>query len=69
LAVLRERLPFADLRDLERDRRLNRIEDLFTVDLLSSFIAWKLGGSSDAQAPAVNHFPKGLTTSFVSTRI
>jgi acyl carrier protein len=69
LAVLRARLPFADLRDLERDRRLNQIEDLFTVDLLSSFIAWKLGGSSDAQAPAVNHCPKELTASFVSTRI
>jgi hypothetical protein len=29
-------MPDADLRDLERDRRLSRIDDLFTVDLLSS---------------------------------
>src|SRR6476620_9111254 len=42
LAALRARMPYADLRDLERDRRLDRIDDLFTVDLLSSFITWKL---------------------------
>jgi acyl carrier protein len=61
LAVLRTELPFADLRDLERDRRLNRIEDLFTVGLLSSFIAWKLGerGAQHCDAPvaALNHPP------------
>jgi acyl carrier protein len=45
LAALRAQLPYADLRNLERDRRLNRIDDLFTVDLLLSFITWKLGGS------------------------
>jgi hypothetical protein len=47
----------ADLRDLERDRRLSRIDDLFTVDPLSSYITWKLGGSgeadSDAHAPVL----------------
>src|SRR5438477_717454 len=32
---LRTHMPYADLRDLERDRRLNRIDDLFTVALLS----------------------------------
>jgi hypothetical protein len=36
LAALRSQMPDADLRDLERDRRLSRIDDLFTVDLLSS---------------------------------
>ena len=48
LATLGSQMPFADLRDLERDRRLNRIDDLFTVDLLSRFIAWKLSGSGEA---------------------
>jgi acyl carrier protein len=55
LATLRARLPYADLTDLERDRRLKRIDDLFTVDLLSNFITWKLGesgkASSDVDAP------------------
>jgi acyl carrier protein len=56
LASLRSQMPYADLRRLERDRRLNRIYDLFTVDLLSSYIMWKLGesGESDStvRAPA-----------------
>ena len=66
LAVLRRDSPFADLRHLERDRRLNRIEDLFTVDLLSSFIVWKLGGTCDAgrdaHAQAVDRGTSDLTT-------
>lgn len=41
LAALRAQLPYADLSGRERSRRLNQIADLFTVDLLSSFITWK----------------------------
>jgi acyl carrier protein len=41
LAELRTQMPYADLSFLERDRRLNRIDDLFTVDLLVSYIRWK----------------------------
>ena len=52
LAALRSQMPYADLKDLERDRRLNRIDDLFTVDLLSRFITWKLGGSGEADSDA-----------------
>jgi acyl carrier protein len=56
LAALRSQLPYADLKALEHDRRLNRISDLFTVDLLSSYITWKLGrrggSGSDVHAPA-----------------
>jgi acyl carrier protein len=48
LAALRSQMPYADLRDLERDRRLSRIDDLFTVELLANYIAWKLGGSNEA---------------------
>ena len=73
LAALRSQMPYADLRALERDRRLNRIDDLFTVDLLSSYITWKLGGSgesaSDVHAPAPHHSPEDLTLSVISTRI
>src|ERR1700741_2335241 len=31
LAALRSHMPYADLSDLERDRRLSRSDDLFTV--------------------------------------
>jgi acyl carrier protein len=44
LAALRSKMPYADLSTLEKDRRLNRINDLITVDLLSSYVNWKLGG-------------------------
>jgi acyl carrier protein len=40
----------AELSTLERDRRLKRINDLFTVDLLSSYVAWRLGGNVDADS-------------------
>ena len=33
LTALRLRMPYADFRDLEFDRRLDRIDDLYTVDL------------------------------------
>jgi acyl carrier protein len=44
LVVLRSQMPYADLTNLERDRRLSKIADLFTVDLLASYITWKLDG-------------------------
>ena len=37
-------MPYADWRELERDRRLDRIDDLFTVDLVTSYVRWKLAG-------------------------
>jgi acyl carrier protein len=68
VATLRSQMPYADWRPLERDRRLNRIYDLFTVDLLSSYIAWKLDGSgeSDSNVSALahsRHCPENLTKS------
>jgi acyl carrier protein len=56
MAALRLKMPYADWSDLEHDPRLNRVSDLITVKLLSSYVAWKLGGSdecdSEFQAPA-----------------
>ena len=73
LAALHWLMPFVDLRALERDRRLNRIDDLFTVGLLSSYITWKLAGhgnaGSDVLAPATHHTPEHLTLPVASTRI
>ncbi len=57
LAVLRSYMPYADLRNLERDRRLSRVDDLFTVDLVASYIRWKLVGcgesASDVPTPVL----------------
>jgi acyl carrier protein len=50
LTALRLRMPYADFRDLEFDRRLDRIDDLFTVELLTNFITWKLRGSGEIGA-------------------
>jgi acyl carrier protein len=54
LAALRSRMPYADLSDLERDRRLSRIDDLFTVGLLVGYLKWQLGGDgqADSDVPA-----------------
>jgi acyl carrier protein len=49
LAALRAQMPYADLTALERDRRLNRIDDLLTVDLLTKYVEWKLRGNGATQ--------------------
>ncbi len=49
LTALRLRMPYANFRDLEFDRQLTRVDDLFTVELLTSFITWKLRGNGQAQ--------------------
>ena len=73
LTALRLRMPYANFRDLEFDRQLNRIDDLFTVELLTSFITWKLRGNGEAQndvpAPAPHHSLGEPTISVVSTRV
>lgn len=40
---LRSRMPYANLDGFDRDRLLSAISDLFTVDLVARYIAWKLG--------------------------
>ena len=40
-------MPYADLSGLERDRRLDDVVDLFTVDLLVRYVTWKLEGGRD----------------------
>jgi acyl carrier protein len=49
LAALRSQMPYVDLTALERDRRLNRIDDLFTVDLLTRYVTWKLRENDSAR--------------------
>jgi acyl carrier protein len=72
LAALRSQMPCADLSALERDRRLNRIDDLFTVDFLTRYVLWKLGGDGQAQhdvpATAGHHFPADQSTTLIPAR-
>jgi acyl carrier protein len=50
LVHLRSQLPYADLKHLADDRRASAIPDLFTVGLVTRFIAWKLSLSQDAMS-------------------
>ena len=45
---LRSQMPYADLSAFDQDRRLTAVPDLFTVGLVTRYIAWKLGKSDDA---------------------
>jgi acyl carrier protein len=52
MGELRSRMPYADFNGFDHDRRLSAVPDLFTVDLVTRYIAWKLGhgvatGSND----------------------
>jgi acyl carrier protein len=42
MGELRSRMPYADLGGFESDRRLTAVPDLFTVDLITRYVAWKL---------------------------
>jgi acyl carrier protein len=72
LAALRSQMPYADLSALERDGRLSRIDDLFTVDFLTRYIMWKLDGDgkaqNDAPATAAQHFPEDQSTTLTPAR-
>src|SRR5579883_1054045 len=58
LDALRARMPYADLSGLERDRSLNNVTDLFTVDLLVRYVAWKLENGRGTAEDAGTHLPK-----------
>jgi acyl carrier protein len=42
LAEIRQRLPFADLSDFEKDPEVEKLFDLYTVDTLVQYVASKL---------------------------
>ena len=54
MAELRSRMPYADLDIFDHDRRLTAVPDLFTVDLVTRYVAWKLGqaAATDPRDPA-----------------
>jgi acyl carrier protein len=43
MSELRSSMPYADLGAFDRDRRLSAVPDLFTVGLVTRYVAWKLG--------------------------
>jgi acyl carrier protein len=44
LVELQTRMPYADLSDFRKDPRLDKIEDLFTVDLIVRYLESKVNG-------------------------
>ena len=54
MAELRSHMPYADLDRFDHDRRLAAVPDLFTVDLVTRYVAWKLGrgAATDPRDPA-----------------
>ena len=42
MGELRLRMPYADLDAFNHDRRLTAVPELFTVDLVTRYVAWKL---------------------------
>ena len=63
LAALRSRMPYAELSELDGDRRLGSVTDLFTVDLLVRYVAWKLdSGTGDGNPHASTLLAPGPIT-------
>src|SRR6476660_9297642 len=42
MVELGARMPYADLGGFEHDRQLSAVADLFTVDLITRYVTWKL---------------------------
>jgi acyl carrier protein len=45
LAELKAKMPFADLREFEKNPEVSQISDLFTVELITRYIQGKLNGN------------------------
>ena len=52
MGELRSRMPYADLKAFDQDRRLSAVSDLFTVGLVAQYIGWKLGQTVPQDEPA-----------------
>jgi acyl carrier protein len=48
LAELQQRMPYADMSEFKKDPRLEKMEDLFTVDLIVKYLQSKLGTAGAA---------------------
>ena len=59
MGELRSRMPYADLNGFDHDRKLSAVPDLFTVDMVTRYIAWKLG--QGAATSSKDHQAAGIT--------
>jgi acyl carrier protein len=57
MGELKMRLPYADLGGFDHDRQLSAIPDLFTVDLVTRYVAWKLGHGVGARPNGTEAIP------------
>jgi len=55
MGELRLRMPYADFGGFDGDRRLTAVADLFTVDLVTRYVGWKLGQGSVVSEPVERH--------------
>jgi acyl carrier protein len=53
MGALAAQMPYADLSGFDQDRRLTSVSDLFTVDMVARYVAWKLGHNA-GESPPVN---------------
>jgi hypothetical protein len=63
MGELRTRMPFANLNGFDHDRKISAVPDLFTVDLVARYIAWKLG--QGAAAGSNYNRANGITRDFL----
>ena len=63
MGELRTRMPFANLNGFDHDRKVSAVPDLFTVDLVARYIAWKLG--QGAAAGSNYNRANGITGDFL----
>ena len=49
---LRSRMPYADLGAFDQDRRLSAVSNLFTVNLITRYVAWKLSQAQSQIEPS-----------------
>jgi acyl carrier protein len=55
MAELRARMPYADLSEFDRDRRLGAVIELFTVGLLVRYVQWKLNQAGHDVSTIIRH--------------
>jgi acyl carrier protein len=62
IGELRSRMPYADLDAFDHDRKLSGIPDLFTVDLIARYVAWKLDQGAGLTDLPLTAFSTNITT-------
>jgi acyl carrier protein len=56
LAMLKEKMPFTDISEFEKDPQLEKMTKLFTVDSITNYVEWKLQ-QPQTEAAAPTEFP------------